>query len=54
VIGGSITDVQNYNGTIQAGNPASDIYINRPDGAVYKLALAGTGTWSATGANKTP
>jgi hypothetical protein len=54
VIGWAITDVQNYNGTLQAGNPASDIYINRPDGAVYKLALAGAGTWSATGANKTP
>jgi hypothetical protein len=49
VMGWAITQPQNYSGTIQVGNPPSDVYIRRPDGAVYKLALAGTGTWSVAG-----
>ncbi len=49
VVGWAITQPQNYNGTFQVGNPASDVYIRRPDGAVYKLALAGSGIWAAVG-----
>jgi hypothetical protein len=37
-----------YNGTVQQGT-ASDLYIKGPTGTVYKLALAGTGTWSIVG-----
>jgi hypothetical protein len=49
VIGWAITPQQSYNGMIQIGNPPSDVYIRRPDGAVYKLSLAGSGTWAAVG-----
>jgi hypothetical protein len=49
VIGWAITPPQNYAGTIQIGNPSSDVYLRRPDGAVYKLSLAGAGTWSSVG-----
>ncbi len=49
VIGWAITPPQTYSGTFQLGNPLSDVYIRRPDGAVYKLSLAGAGTWSSVG-----
>jgi hypothetical protein len=49
VFGFAITAAQNYAGTFQYGNPTSNIYIRRPDGAVYLLSLAGTGTWSIAG-----
>jgi len=49
VFGFAIIPAQNYAGTFQYGTPTSDIYIRRPDGSVYKLSLAGTGTWSIAG-----
>ncbi len=49
VIGWALTPPQYYSGTIQLGNPPSDVYLRRPDGAVYKLSLAGAGTWSVAG-----
>jgi hypothetical protein len=49
VFGWAIIPAQNYAGTFQYGTPASDVYIRRPDGSVYKLSLAGTGTWSIAG-----
>lgn len=47
-MGWATTPQQGYEGTIQRGTP-TDVYIRRPDGAVYKLALAGTGTWTVVG-----
>jgi len=49
VIGWATAPPQGFDGIIQQAT-ANDYYIRRPDGAVYKLALAGTGTWSVTGA----
>jgi len=46
VVGWATAPQQNYSGIIQTGNPPSDVYLTRPDGAVYKLSLAGVGTWS--------
>jgi hypothetical protein len=49
VFGWAIMPPQNYAGTFQYGSPPSDVYIRRPDGAVYRLSLAGNGTWSIAG-----
>lgn len=38
-----------YNGTVQQGTVGSDLFVKGPNGQVYKLALAGTGTWSIVG-----
>ncbi len=49
VMGWATAVQQVYNGTIQQGTVNSDLYIKGPNGQVYKLALAGTGTWSVVG-----
>ncbi len=49
VMGWATAPQQNYSGTLQIGNPSSDVYLTRPDGAVYKLSMAGVGTWSFVG-----
>jgi len=54
--GGHIADVLGwatsaqivYNGVIQPGGPG-ELYFKGPSGAVYKLSLAGVGTWSIVG-----
>jgi hypothetical protein len=48
VIGWATAPQQGYDGATQRAT-ASDLYIRRPDGAVYKLALAGVGRWSVAG-----
>jgi hypothetical protein len=48
VLGWANSPLQAYGAQAQSGT-ASDIYIKGPTGAVYKLALAGTGIWSIVG-----
>ena len=47
-LGWGTSPQQTYVGVVQAAD-TSDLYIQGPSGAVYKLALAGTGTWSIVG-----
>ncbi len=47
-LGWATTPQQVYNGQVQQGT-ATDLYLKGPNGAVYKLALAGAGTWSLVG-----
>src|SRR5207237_403760 len=36
VMGWATGQQQNYSGTIQIGSPGNDVYLQRPDGAIYK------------------
>ncbi len=52
VVGYPTLPQQNYNGFLQFGMTPSDIYLRGPDGRVYKLGLAGAGTWSIVGTSQ--
>jgi hypothetical protein len=48
VVGWGSAPALGYDGTVQRMTE-TDVYIKRPDGAVYRLALAGVGTWTVVG-----
>ena len=50
-LGWATSPLQAYGGQAQAGS-STDLYVKGPTGAIYKLALAGTGTWSIVGSAK--
>ena len=45
VIGWGVGNMQVYTSAIQAGVDTGDVYLQTPDGAVYKLSLTNGGTW---------
>lgn len=47
-LGWGTAPMQTYVGIVQEAS-TTDLYLQGPSGAVYKLALAGTGTWSIVG-----
>lgn len=48
LLGWATLPQQGYESVVQRGTP-TDVYIRRPDGAVYRLALAGIGKWTVVG-----
>jgi hypothetical protein len=48
ILGWATAAQQVYQGAAQKGSP-TDVYIRRPDGAVYLLALANIGKWTVVG-----
>ncbi len=45
-LGWATAPIQVYSGQAQLGSPTSDLYFPGPNGAIYKLSLAGTGAWA--------
>lgn len=45
LVGQAISPAQTYTGIVQQGSVPSDLYLNGPDNAVYRISLSGTPTW---------